>query len=487
MTHLSPSPLARGVALPLGIATLLGLVLRLLAARGDFWLDEAWSAVFARDAATPAGVFFAINHDNNHFLNTLWLQLTGWGNSPMLGRALSIGCGAASVVMAGLIGARRGPIAALVAALLFAVSPALVTYGSEARGYGPMLLALLTAIWIVDRALFGIAIRPAPIWLGIVALLGMLAHPSMMIGVAALAGWVAVEQCRHLPVPSALRATIGLTGRAIAAVAAVLLLIAISAWASPMGFRMGIQTEFALRPFGAALASILANSVGWPFESGMAPLLLLALPILLLWRPELRDRAPIYGIAIIGLPLLVAFARPDNAAYPRYYLLSGVALLLLVGDLAATASAKGRWLWAILLIGLLAGSLALDAQLIANRRADPGRAVAAIAARAPGGSMVMIDNPRDYAVLHSAAAVRRYRLGIVQGCGDTPFLFLERNRPDPFPALAMRCGAVFRPVTTSLTEGLSGMDWRLYGRVGPRARTALGNGVVTRAGHRDVN
>ena len=57
----------------LGI-TLLGLALRIAAAQGDYWLDEAWSALFAREAATPGRVFFAINHDNNHFLNKLVFQ-----------------------------------------------------------------------------------------------------------------------------------------------------------------------------------------------------------------------------------------------------------------------------------------------------------------------------------------------------------------------------------------------------------------------------
>ncbi len=105
----------------------------------------------AIDAGTPLGVFLRINHDNNHHLNSLWLQLVGPHASPMLQRALSIACGTLTVLVAAAIAARHGVAAMLCAALLFAVSPLLVTYGAEARGYAPMLLALLTAVWLVAR------------------------------------------------------------------------------------------------------------------------------------------------------------------------------------------------------------------------------------------------------------------------------------------------------------------------------------------------
>ena len=90
-------------AFALGAITLIALMLRIAAARGGLWLDEAWSAVFAREVATPLGVFLSVNHDNNHHLNTLWLQLVGWGAPPMVQRGLSIECGAAAVPLAAAI------------------------------------------------------------------------------------------------------------------------------------------------------------------------------------------------------------------------------------------------------------------------------------------------------------------------------------------------------------------------------------------------
>ena len=445
------------LALLLAAIALTGLALRIIAAQGDYWLDEAWSAVFARDAATPGRVFFAINHDNNHFLNTLWLLAMGWGSAPILGRALSIACGTLAVIIAGLIGARRGIRPAAAAALLFAVSPILVTYGSEARGYAPMLLALLTAIWIVDRELNGTPLRRAPEWLGLVTLLGMLAHVSMLIGIAAITYWVWIQLWRRSgPSPAAL-ATLRLMGRAVAAVVAVLLLMAVGATASPEGFRMGIRTGFAWTDYVDALAYMIAFTVGWPFRIGFWLLPLLLVPAIV----GVRGRALFHFIAITGLPIAVAILHPDNSAFPRYYLLSSVALLLFLADMLTTK----RWTALIALAAMIAGSLAVDLRIIAEQRGAPGMAITAMRARAPAGAAAMPDEPRDSAVLEAVAAAHGYTLRIADRCAaDTRFLFAENNGSIPFAPAVARCGANFRAIFAGHSYGLSGMAWQLYER-----------------------
>jgi hypothetical protein len=448
---------SRKTMVPLAAAALLGLGLRIAAARGDYWLDEAWSALFARDAGTPGRVLFAINHDNNHFLNTLWLQLVGWGAAPMLGRALSIASGTAAVIVAGLIGRRRGWRPAIAAALLFATAPILVTYGSEARGYAPMLLALLTAIWIVDRELNGPPLRNAPIWLGLAALLGMLAHISMLVGIVALTLWVASQTMRKAGGRAAALATWRLMGRAVLAAGAVLALIAIGAAASPHGFRMGVRTSFAWAAFIDALDYMVAYTLGWPFEIGFWLLPVLLVPAVL----GVRGRALFHFIAIFGLPLAVAVIEPANAAFPRYYLLSAVALLLMLADLLTAR----RWTL-VLLAAMIVGSLVVDLRVIGQRRGDPGAAVDAIMARAPAGAVAMPDEAKDSAVLEAAAARRSYRLRIADGCNaDTRFLFAENNGTTPFAPTVARCGARFRSIAAGQSYGLSGMDWQLYERM----------------------
>lgn len=449
----------------LAAAALAGMALRIAAAQGDYWLDEAWSALFAREARTPGDVLFAVNHDNNHFLNSFWLQFVGWGGSPLLGRALSIASGTATIVVAGLIGARRGPVAASMMALLFALSPILVTYGSEARGYAPMLLALLAAIWIVDRELFGVPLKGAPQWLGAITLFGMFGHVSMLFGVAALSGWVLIERGRHMRARAALLSTLRLMGGAGGAVAAVLLLILAGALASPEGLGMGSLAPFSWWAFGDALAHMLAFTTGFPLLAGPFLLALLFLPFAVRKNGALADRRPFFLIAILGLPLLVAILRPDDSAFPRYYLLSAVALLILLGDLLAAAIARRSGMGSTAAGLILVASLIVDAGIIHGRRGDPGWAVDAMIRRAPGGTAVMLEDGRDRAVLESAAASRVYQLLATESCVPARFLYMANDGTGPLPLVALRCGAAFRPIESGAVYGLSGRDWQLYERV----------------------
>src|SRR3954454_20586773 len=109
-----------------GAVALAGLALRVAAAQGGLWTDEAWSVIYAAQARDPLGVFLRINHDNNHHLYSLWLQAIGPAASPMLARAPGIVAGSLCVIAAAALIGRRSPVAGLVAGLLFALSPMLV-------------------------------------------------------------------------------------------------------------------------------------------------------------------------------------------------------------------------------------------------------------------------------------------------------------------------------------------------------------------------
>ena len=95
---------------------LAGLVLRVIAARGGLWTDEAWSVIYAAQARDPLGVFLRINHDNNHHLYSLWLQAIGPAASPLLARTPAILAGSLCVIVAALFAGRRSPVAGIVAA-----------------------------------------------------------------------------------------------------------------------------------------------------------------------------------------------------------------------------------------------------------------------------------------------------------------------------------------------------------------------------------
>src|SRR6476646_7736096 len=98
-----------------GAATLAGLALRIAAARGGLWTDEAWSVIYAARAGNAAGVFLRINHDNNHHLYSLWLLAIGANASPMLARLPAIVAGTLCVPLAALLVAKRSAWACVVA------------------------------------------------------------------------------------------------------------------------------------------------------------------------------------------------------------------------------------------------------------------------------------------------------------------------------------------------------------------------------------
>jgi len=440
-----------------------GFALRIAAGYGGLWLDEAWSAVFAREVSTPAGVFLGIHHDNNHHLNTLWLQAVGFDASPVVQRGLSIVSGVAAIVVAGLIGARRNPVAAGITALLFAVSPILVNYGSEARGYAPMVLALLTAILIVSRWLDD-RDRPSPtLGLAVVCLLGILGNLTMAFGVVALAGWVVARVWNEEGTKVAARAASRLIALPIVAtVAAIVAIVALLP--GPDDFHFGAYQTFTGADFVAGLDNLVAYTFGIGPNSAFPLLALIATGLALASFRSLRPRAAFYALAIVGLPTAVFALQLGNPGMPRYYLLSSVALLLLVGEVVGLAVVRRDWpryaAFGTLAIVLLASTVR-NVELILNRRADPDQVVAVIARAEPAGGSIAIDRPRAAAVLEAAAASARYPLAIRPCAG---WLFVDRDGADAFPAVPRRCGARYRIVAGGSATGLSGTHWRLYAR-----------------------
>lgn len=458
----------------LGALLLLGFGLRVAGAQGGLWLDEAWSAVLAEGVGTPLGILLSINHDNNHHLNSLWLQLVGLDAPPLLARGLSIASGTAAIWVAWRIGARRSAALGLVMALLFAISPILVTLGSEARGYAPMVLAFLVAVRLTDRWRAGATERRPAAALALCFLLGALSQLTIIIGFCALAGWLSLALWRRGSFARAARESALLLGPSAIVLAAIVAMVIGAAAASGSGWQFGDYQPFDWAKFVRALADLVAFTLGLPTAIGRssvaALLLALTLPVLALLAPAAGVvRANLHRLLLIAFPLLILVLQFGNSGYPRYYLILGVALLLLAAEFVWRGlGAGGAWraVAGAALATFTIGSLLHDAQLIRNQRGDPGAAVRALAAHTPDGASVMLDRPTGRAVLQVAAAQRGYRLHIVenQPCSQVPFLFLDRFDTEQLPAAAMRCGRRYEPIAQGRARGFSGSDWALYSR-----------------------
>ena len=358
-----------------GLITLAGLALRIAAARGGFWTDEAWSMIYAAQARDAAGVFLRINHDNNHHLYTLWLQAVGMRASPLLARAPAIVAGTLAIPIAALLFHRRSRIAALVAALLFAICPTLIVFGSEARGYAMMLLAALTMVLLVTRAAED---RPTPglrWWLALIAALGMFSHLTMAAPVVLLALWVYVER-RSEDERNALARTLRLMGPALIAVAAAVAFVFAAAALSPTGMRLGGYVPFSAGEYGVALDDLALWSVGVTLPlTWIMPLLIGALAAWTGWvQPGwLGSRARLYAILILGVPVGVALIRSGNAGFARYYLASVVGLLVLAAPIHWPSHCPADRAWAGAAVVTVFGAAAVTGSTAATAAAATHR------------------------------------------------------------------------------------------------------------------
>lgn len=443
---------------------LIGLALRIASARGGLWLDEAWSAKLAHDAGTPLGIFLKVNHDNNHHLNSLWMQLVGIDVAPILQRTLSIVTGTLTIWVAARLAAPRGTIVALVTALLFALSPAMVNYGSEARGYAPMVLALLIAVRLVDRWLAGDADAAVRRRLASCFLLGALSQLTMLFGCVALIGWVFFTLLRRASLIPAILATLRLFAPAIVALLVVLGIVFGAAYASPTGFQFGHYEAFDLLSFLHGLTEMIGYTVGVPVVSLMV-LAFGASVVVLGWRAD-TARFDFYWIAILAFPIGMAVLHAGNIGNPRYFMLAGVALLLLLGELIARALVRGgggRAIAAAAFAVVVTGSVIQDVELIRNQRGDAAAAVRAMQAVAPGGGTVIVQRDTGVAMIEVAAAQAHYPLVIgARRCPGPRFLFADRFKGEDLPVDPLWCGRRYRLVDRRIATGMSGTHWALF-------------------------
>ena len=304
-----------------GAAALAGLALRIAAARGGLWTDEAWSVIYAARARDAVGVFLRINHDNNHHLYSLWLQAIGPAASPMLARLPAIVAGTLCVPLAALAVARRSAWAGVVAAILFAVSPTMVNFGSEARGYSVMLLAALAFLWLAAEAVEGRE-RPHTRWLlCALALVGMLSQMTMAAPIGLIGLWVYLERRRALGPVQAMKSIARLMAPSFVASAAVVLFVLAAAAASPTGMQLGGYLPFAWRNYFAALNDLMGWTAGLNLSRDwVAPALLAIVALWMGLRPPnwLGTRARLYAILILGVPLGVALVHSGNSGFARY-------------------------------------------------------------------------------------------------------------------------------------------------------------------------
>jgi hypothetical protein len=336
-----------GFTLAGALVLLVALALRIMAARGDLWLDEIWSLNLLTLASSPLDIFWRLTHDNNHHLNSLYLYFLGDGASVLARRGLAIGFGVASVAMAGLIGLRRGRAAALITMGLMALSYPMIHYTSEARGYGPLMFFVLFAFYCLERFLD--ERRMLFSWLFALAIgLGFLSHMTIVFACLAFGLWGTVtilwdRATTRRAMADLLRcfAPVTLLGSAV--------LVTMFAGTLVHGFVIGggriIAEGDHFAPFVAGIGLLLQLELGLPTtldpRVSLLAFLVLGLGFIIALLRRGDRRWSFYVIVLLAVPLVMLAIRMPHGGFPRYFLFSGVFLLVLLGQILAMVGRAG--------------------------------------------------------------------------------------------------------------------------------------------------
>jgi hypothetical protein len=342
----------------------IGMIVRLVAAHGSLGNDEIWSLINLRPVQHFWQIFWGISHDNNHFLNSLWLYFA-WPLSQDATwlRLPSILAGTLAVPIMARLGARHGPIAAIAAATLTAFSFFQLTYSVQARGYATATLALLIAYGELERGLD--APRSGARWtLALASGIGFFSHLAMG-PVIALLGMISVAETvrRRRNAILALSETFALfwpTALAMAPTAAFL----VAGYRNMGGFTIGSLAPFAASRTIAGIVNLEMATFGLdPSSLPQAAFALVALPLLVLAgifyfaRPERRIG---YLAMLFALPAGALLLRVPNTHSPRYFFAASAFLLLLAAESFGALWRFGDWRRAVA-VAALAATLAGDA------------------------------------------------------------------------------------------------------------------------------
>ncbi len=450
----------------------IGLSLRIAGAQGELFLDEIWTLHLIQPVTDPVRIF-TIHHDNNHFLNSAWLYALGPAAPPWQLRSLSIALGTLGIAAAGWWGLARAHGAAIVAMLLFAVAYAPVQYGSEARGYAGLILFTLLAFRLTERLLAGDEGR----WLlAGAALLGILSHLSMVLALATVGLWAAWVEARRQPH----------LGRAAAAIAPMFLptflliapvLLLVGGAMLHHSFVIGMLNPFSAAGFVTSYGLLIRSLTGVPGLGLAMPYLVLpsfALVAGWAWRRELAGKLSLYVIAMVALPAVLFLLRVPNSNQPRYFLVSGVAYLLLVTDLIGIAWDRRlalRLSALVLLLVFVVEDGVFVAHFLKDGRGHYREAVEAMTASGPARYASNDDFRNAMIVDFYAARLGRKATLVKQDewCAAPPdwyvaYSFSHAAPPAKVTAGPTACPAMFGQPAVYSFWGLSGFQWSLFRR-----------------------
>jgi hypothetical protein len=452
-------------------------VLRIAAGLDDFWLDEIWSWVMARQASSWYEVYTRFPLDNNHLLNTWFMYFLGDRAVWFWYRIVAICAGAGTVVLAGVVTYRSGQAASLAAMLLTACSYPLILYSSEARGYGLLVFFTLASYWLARRYLA----QPGWVGAGLFALatvLGLLAHLTFVTVYGALLLWTAAALL--LEPAGRLRGLANLARLHCVPVSFLTFLYVTFI----RHLDVGGGPPFTVR---AVLTSALSLLVGGPrcnldaptpLASLVAFVALLLLLVALYRVCRSGDREAVFFVAaIVVLPALRLVASRPPVLFERYFLAPLALSLLLLAEGLAKLVCAGRLARVgglALLLGMLAGNAIHLAEQFRAGRGQYSRAVAFLAAET-NQPTITVASDHDFRnrlvlayyarFLPSGRNVRYFTSEEWPAVGTEWFLAHSQTHGAAAPPALRIRGREYRLAREFPYAGLSGWRWSIHRNV----------------------
>lgn len=301
---------------------------------GDLWLDEAWTALIARDAAATGQSVLAEPYrvDNNHPLMTWLILVLGPDRQGWVFRTAVWLPTCLLPPLAFLAAKPFGRPAQWTVCLWAGLAFPFTVYGTEARGYGFALVAAFAALLLTQSH------RPTPARLltyHAVAVLALLAHFTFTHALATLIALTALRQWQHVKsAPVVFRTVLLWHGPPL--LAAVLLYVGFLRHVKVAG---GPASDILSAALGAASLSL---SLPWEgpvaLALGAATLLATAVAVWHCRSESLACIVPVAWIAALTTVLLKGVLHGQaEVLFPRYFLVTATLSTFVLVAAAARA------------------------------------------------------------------------------------------------------------------------------------------------------
>ena len=447
----------------------------IFAARGDLWLDEIWSIIFAREAETPIDVVLLarLHHDNNHILNTMFLNVIGNQQITHMYRLLALVSGAGSLCAVALLAKRWGSLEIFLSVLLTGSSYPLLLYFSEARGYAPAILFGLFSYLLQVQNQRDFRLYRVPLF-WITSILGMLSHLTFLIVSTAL---LLMSLARLIDEKERRRTEI------------FRLLLYHS---PPFAFFLWLYLVFVhdmvtgggpIYTYGTVIGQVAALALGFPQEptllviAGICMVILLTIGAVTLNRNG-DEGWVFYPFVLIVAPFLMLILTRPEYLYARYFIVCFPYFYLLLSRLLGLWWRSGteykRWSMLAILALLLLGHAHGSYLLLTFGRGNYSAALARIAESSPPG-IVRIGSDHDLrnrtiieflAPANSNTKRLRY-VAKEDWHREMPDWLLTHNQAlsdKPPPEIALDGVGIYQFVEAYEFSGISGWNWFLYRR-----------------------